>query len=414
MILPYLHSAQKAKRIISLLDGKAKTELVESIASNILKAKKEILEANKMDLDNFSGEKSIRDRLRLTPERISGMTKQAKSVALLPDPVGNIVLDKVLENGLKLKKVTVPLGVIGMIYESRPNVTLDAAVLGLMSGNVMLLKGSKDAVHSNRAIVDIIARTLVEKKLSSEAVQLLPPEREVVGELLKADKYVDLLIPRGGAGLIKFVRENSLVPVIETGAGVCHTYVHESADIEKAVRIVENAKTARPSVCNAMDTLLLDKKIVQEALPPIAEKLAKHDVEIFADDISYSILATHNYPLLQKAAPENFGQEYLALKCSVKVVECFEEALDHIEKYSSRHSEAIIAEDKEVCEKFLKQVDAAAVYSNASTYFSDGECFGLGAEIGISTQKLHARGPFALEKLVCEKWVVEGEGQVRK
>ncbi len=413
MLQNYFLAAQKAKRTISQLSDEKRKSLIKKIVQDILDNQADILDANKKDVDSFTGEESIRDRLTLTPERIKNMVQQAKDIAELPDPTGHIVLERTLDNSLDLKKVTTPLGIIGMIYESRPNVTLDAAVLGLRSGNVMLLKGSKDAIESNKAIVKVIEDTLESENLPKEGVQLLPTDREVVEELLKADKYVDLLIPRGGAGLIKFVRENSLVPVIETGAGVCHTYVHHSADPEKAVNIVENAKTERPSVCNAMDTLLIDEEVAKDLLPKIAEKLAAHDVEIFADEPSFAILKD-SYPHLQKATKEDFGREYLDLKCSVKVVKSFEEALDHIETYSSRHSEAIIAEDPEICEKFLKQVDAAAVYANASTYFSDGGCFGLGAEIGISTQKLHARGPFALEKLVCEKWVAKGNGQIRK
>ncbi len=412
MLQKYFTAAQKAKRTISQLSDEERKSLIKKIAQEVLNHQEEILAANQKDVENFTGEDSIRDRLTLTPERIQNMVQQAKDIAELSDPSGHIVLERTLDNGLDLKKITTPLGIIGMIYESRPNVTLDAAVLGLRSGNVMLLKGSKDAIESNKAIVKVIQNTLESENLPPEGVQLLPPDREVVGELLRADKYVDLLIPRGGAGLIKFVRENSLVPVIETGAGVCHTYVHTSADPEKAVNIVENTKTQRPSVCNAMDTLLIDEEVAKDLLPKIAEKLAAHEVEIFADESAFAILKD-SYPHLQKAKDEDFGREYLDLKCSVKVVKNLEEALDHIEKYSSRHSEAIIADDQDVCDQFLRKVDAAAVYANASTYFSDGGCFGLGAEIGISTQKLHARGPFALEKLVCEKWVVKGDGQIR-
>jgi len=413
ILLPYFQSARSAKRIISQLDDSVRQDLINKIAQNIFSELPEILEANKIDIDNFEGEKSKLDRLCLTAERVESMVDQATSIANLSDPVGHIVLDRVLDNGLHLVKVTVPLGVVGMIYESRPNVTLDAAVLGLRSGNVMLLKGSKDAVCSNKKIVDIIQDTLQLFDFPRESVQLLPSDRESVAELLKAERWVDLLIPRGGKGLIDFVRKNSLVPVIETGAGVCHTYVHESADLDKAVLIIENAKTARPSVCNAMDTLLIDAKSADVFLPAIVKKLESNKVEIHADEGSYLVLKKNNYPFLNHAGSEDFGKEYLGLACSIKIVNGEEEALDHIEKFSSRHSEAIIAEDKKVCQKFLKTVDAASVYSNTSTYFSDGGCFGLGAEIGISTQKLHARGPFALEKLVCEKWIIEGDGQIR-
>lgn len=414
MIENHLISAQKAKRIINQLDDSTRKELIKNIAQNIKTTKQDLLDANHKDVKAFDGTDALRDRLTLNNTRLKSMIAEATKVASLPDPTGEIVLDRKLDNGLLLKKVTVPLGVIGIIYESRPNVTLDAACLGLRSGNVLLLKGSKDAVESNKAIVKVIQQTLLDMNLPAEAVQLLPADREAVGELLKAEKYVDLLIPRGGAGLIRFVRENSMVPVIETGAGVCHTYLHESADEDKAVNIVENAKTARPSVCNAMDTLLVDAKVVTTILPKVAERLATHKVEIFADQVSYKILKSAKYPHLEHAMEENFGMEYQSLKCSVKVVQNMNEALDHIATYSSKHSEAIVAEDSKACDKFRKEVDAACVYSNASTYFSDGGCFGLGAEIGISTQKLHARGPFALEKLVCEKWQITGDGQVRE
>lgn len=414
MIENHLTSAQSAKRIISQLDNQTRQDLIKNIAQDIKKAKQNLLDANHKDVEAFDGSDALRDRLTLNMARLNGMIQEAKKVANLTDPTGELVLERTLDNGLQLQKVTVPLGVIGIIYESRPNVTLDAACLGLRSGNVMLLKGSKDAVESNKAIVKVIQKTLIDMDLPAEAIQLLPADREAVGELLKAEKYVDLLIPRGGAGLIRFVRENSMVPVIETGAGVCHTYIHESADEDKAVNIVENAKTARPSVCNAMDTLLVDAKVVTTILPKVAERLSKHRVEIFADQVGYKILKNAKYPHLEHAMEENFGMEYQSLKCSVKVVQNIGEALDHIATYSSKHSEAIIAEDEKACERFKKEVDAACVYSNASTYFSDGGCFGLGAEIGISTQKLHARGPFALEKLVCEKWQITGNGQVRE
>ena len=413
MIENYLTSAQSAKRIINQLDDKTRQLLIKNIAQNIKNAKQDLLDENHKDIEAFDGTDALRDRLSLNSTRLKGMISEANKVAKLPDPTGEVILNRKLDNDILLKKITVPLGTIGMIYESRPNVTLDAACLGLRSGNVMLLKGSQDAKYSNEAIVTVIQNTLIEMDLPAEAVQLLPPDREVVAELLKAEKYVDLLIPRGGAGLIRFVRENSIVPVIETGAGVCHTYVHETADPIKAVNIVENAKTARPSVCNAMDTLLIDAKVVTTILPEIAKRLDSHDVEIFADEIAYKVLRGMKYPNLQHTASEDFGREYQSLKCSIKTVQNITEALDHISRYSSKHSEAIIAEDQKACKKFRNEVDAACVYSNASTYFSDGGCFGLGAEIGISTQKLHARGPFALEKLVCEKWVIEGNGQIR-
>jgi len=305
----------------------------------------------------------------------------------------------------------VPLGVVGAIYESRPNVTFDIAALCLRSQNACVLKGSSDAEETNKAGVDIIRRVLEENNIPVDAVTLLPSERETVQELFTATKYIDVLIPRGSDGLIQYVRKNSLVPVIETGAGVCHVYVEKDADLAKALNIVVNAKVSRPSVCNAADTIIVDKSVAEKFLKGLQPLFDKFKVEIFADETAYSLL--NGYTWLHKAAPEDFGREFLSLKCAIRVVNDIDEALEHIQQYSTRHSEAIVSENKENCERFLQEVDAAAVYSNASTRFTDGEEFGLGAEIGISTQKLHARGPFALEKLVTEKWVIRGEGQVR-
>ena len=406
-------AAQKAKKSIGLLSDIKRQNLIRHLADALWKYRTRILSANQKDADVLEVNNPKRDRLLLNESRLQNIVDQTRMVADLLDPVGQIFVKKTLKNGLHLQKITVPLGVIGMIYESRPNVTVDAVALGLRSGNVMLLKGSREAIYSNEALVQIIQEILEQEGLFKECVQLLPSDRDTVREILTAVQYVDLVIPRGSKNLIDFVREHARVPVIETGAGVCHTYVHASADIEKALLIVENAKTQRPSVCNALDTLLVDMSIAENFLPLIAEKFLSHHVEIFADEVSYEIFKKEKYPFFQKASPEDFGREYLDLKCSVKVVENMDQALAHIEKYSSKHSEAIVAEDKNICQKFLQEVDAAVVYSNASTYFSDGGWFGLGAEMGISTQKLHARGPFALEKLVCEKWIVEGEGQIR-
>jgi glutamate-5-semialdehyde dehydrogenase len=302
---------------------------------------------------------------------------------------------------------------VGVIYESRPNVTIDVAALCIRSGNVCLLRGGTDAEATNLCLVNIIQKVLLGFNLNPNIVQLLPTDRKHVEELLTADKYVDILIPRGSQQLIEFVRKNAKVPVIETGAGVCHTYVEATANLENAAKIICNAKVSRPSVCNALDTVLIDQSILLSLIPLMAKSLVVYEVEIFADEQAFELLKKANYPYLVKAAPEDFGREFLALKCSVKVVNNLEEALVHIKEYSSKHSEAIISEDAAQIEKFLNEVDAAAVYANASTRFTDGGVFGLGAEIGISTQKLHARGPFALEKLVTEKWIVKGSGQVR-
>jgi glutamate-5-semialdehyde dehydrogenase len=300
-----------------------------------------------------------------------------------------------------------------VIYESRPNVTLDVAALCLRSGNVALLRGGQDAYNTNRILVTIIQQVLLESALDPYIVQQLPPEREYIIDILTAVKYIDVIIPRGSHQLIEFVRKNATVPVIETGAGVCHTYVESTALLNDAVKIVVNAKVSRPSVCNSLDTVLVDSSVAADFLALLSPQLEKYNVEVFADDQSYTILSKLGFTKLNKATAEDFGREFLDFKCSIKIVTGIESALNHIHEYSSKHSEAIVTEDSKLAESFLKRVDAAVVYHNASTRFTDGEVFGLGAEIGISTQKLHARGPFALEKLVTEKWIVKGEGQVR-
>jgi glutamate-5-semialdehyde dehydrogenase len=353
------------------------------------------------------------DRLRLSPDRLKAMANATENISQLPDPTDKVLLERTLDNDLNLKKVTVPLGVIGTIYEARPNVTIDIAALSLRSGNAVVLKGSRDADNSNRAIVKVIQAVLLECNLPAELIFLLPPDRKYAKILLTARDYVDVLIPRGSQSLINFVRTKSEIPVIETGAGVCHTYVHKKANIDQAVSIIINAKVSRPSVCNSLDTVLVDKYISEVVLKKLVPKLVQHKVEIWADSASFKILKTKDYPFLHKANQADFGREFLSLGMSIKIISDEEEALSHISQYSSKHSEAIITEDEEVAAKFLKAVDAACAYHNASTRFSDGEVFGLGAEIGISTQKLHARGPFALEKLVTEKWIIRGNGQIR-
>lgn len=370
-----------------------------------------ILEANKKDVERQDANDPKTDRLRLNKQRINGIANSIRNVAALPNPGQHELQTKTLYNGLMLQKMTVPLGVVGVIYESRPNVTYDIAALCIRSMNGCLLKGSTDAENSNMAAVDIIRRVLNENNIHPDCVTLLPSAREAVQQLFTATKYVDVLIPRGSEGLIQFVRKNSLVPVIETGAGVCHIYVEKNADIDKAVNIVVNAKVSRPSVCNAVDTILVDAGIAKLFLQKLQPILQQHNVEIFAEDSAFELL--RGYPFLTTASANDFGREFLSLKCAIKVVQGFGEALEHIQQFSTKHSEAIVSEDEVACESFLKQVDSAVVYANASTRFTDGEEFGLGAEIGISTQKLHARGPFALEKLVTEKWIMRGNGQIR-
>ena len=370
-----------------------------------------LIKANKKDVAKQDANDPKVDRLLLTEPRIKAIANSIRQISKLPNPSGRLLEKKTSPNGLQLEKMAVPLGVVGCIYESRPNVTFDIAALCLRSMNGALLKGSTEAENTNRAAINIIKNVLKENGINPDCITLLPSARETVQEMFTSTKYVDVLIPRGSDGLIQYVRKNSLVPVIETGAGVCHVYVEKNASIDKALDIVVNAKVSRPSVCNAMDTLLVDSSIAPQFLTELSSLLEKFKVEIFADSKSATILK--GYPYLRKASPADFDREFISLKCAVKVVKDIDEALAHIQTHSTKHSEAIVSENKKKCERFLKEVDAATVYTNASTRFTDGEVFGLGAEIGISTQKLHARGPFALEKLVTEKWIIRGNGQVR-
>lgn len=408
-----LVDAQQATSAIKSLADEQKQQLLRSLAVQITAQTTTIVAENKKDLDKMSDEDPKKDRLLLNEARIQQLADSLNEIATLPDPANEIVLERTLENGLHVQKRTVPLGVVGVIYESRPNVTIDVAALCIRSGNVCVLRGGSDAFHTNTILVQIIQDVLKEFHVNVHAVQLLPVDRSLIQEMLTAVKYIDIIIPRGSQQLIEYVRANSKVPVIETGAGVCHTYVEATADLEKASRIVTNAKVSRPSVCNSLDTVLVDQQVAAGLLALLAPSLAAYNVEIFADAPAYEILESLSYPYLQHATPADFGREFLDFKCSVKVVNGVEEALQHIQAFSSKHSEAIVSNNAVISERFLNEVDAAAVYVNASTRFTDGGVFGLGAEIGISTQKLHARGPFALEKLVTEKWFVRGDGQVR-
>ncbi|PWJ60298.1 glutamate-5-semialdehyde dehydrogenase [Dyadobacter jejuensis] len=412
-IIPLLQETHQAAVAVRRLTDQQRSELLLALSETLVANAPLIVVENKKDLDVMSDEDPKKDRLLLNEQRIQAMAQSLVTVAALPDPTGEVLLEKTIEQGLQLQKIAVPLGVVGVIYESRPNVTVDVAALCLRSANACVLKGGKEAHYSNTCLVGLIHGVLATFGIPAAAVQLLPTGREFVAELLNAVQYVDIIIPRGSEGLIKFVRQNSLVPTIETGAGVCHTYVEQTADLDMAAQIVVNAKVSRPSVCNALDTLVVDRSVASALLPRLTSEFNRYNVEVFADPTSYQILQTVGYPLLQKAADSDFGREFLDYKCSIKVVDNLDEALDHIRAHSSRHSEAIVTKDHAALERFLNEVDAAAVYANASTRFTDGGVFALGAEIGISTQKLHARGPFALEKLVTEKWVVRGNGQVR-
>ena len=408
-----LYAAHKATVQLKRLTNKERCLLLETIAALLQERKEAIILENEKDLLQMSPEDPRYDRLLLNGERIEALAQSVLDVALLADPTNVSLSKNIREDGLSIEKRTVPLGVVGVIYESRPNVTVDVAALCLRSGNVCVLRGGTDAWHSNRILVNIIREALEVQGLNKDIVQLLPTDRKYVTELLTATKYVDIIIPRGSQSLIEFVRNNAKVPVIETGAGVCHTYVHESADLDAAVRIVANAKISRPSVCNALDTVLVDEKVAREFLKGVAPALAAYKVGVYADAAAYQLLDEAEYPVLHHAQEQDFGREFLSLNCSVKVVSSMEDALAHILKHSSKHSECIVSSDSEIIDIFMNAVDAAAVYSNASTRFTDGGEFGLGAEIGISTQKLHARGPFALEKLVTEKWFVTGQGHIR-
>jgi glutamate-5-semialdehyde dehydrogenase len=408
-----LERAQAATRSVKALPDEQQQQLLRRLAVQIVAHTDSIVAENKKDLDKMSDQDPKKDRLLLNAARIQQLANSLEDIAQLPEPANQLLVERTLENGLHLQKRTAPLGVVGVIYESRPNVTLDVAALCIRSGNVCVLRGGTDAFFTNIALVNIIQEVLKEFGVDIHAVQLMPTDRALIGEMLTAVKYIDIIIPRGSQQLIDYVRANSKVPVIETGAGVCHTYVEKTADLKKASAIVTNAKVSRPSVCNALDTVLVDEQVAGGLLTLLADSLRDYDVEIFADETAYHILEALEYPFLIKASPADFGREFLDFKCSVKVVSGIEEALQHIREYSSKHSEAIISSDAAVSERFLNEVDAAAVYVNASTRFTDGGVFGLGAEIGISTQKLHARGPFALEKLVTEKWFVRGDGQVR-
>jgi glutamate-5-semialdehyde dehydrogenase len=410
-LIEILKNTHKSTSSIQNAGDEQIKNILFNLADELISSRATLMEANAKDLAKQSPDNPRNDRLMLNEQRIKGIAESIRKVANLPDPTGKLIENRTLPNGLNLRKVAVPLGVVGVIYESRPNVTFDIVALCLRSRNACVLKGSSEAENSNEAAVGIIKKVLQINNIDTNVVTLLPSAREVVEDMFKATKYIDVLIPRGSDSLIQYVRKHSLVPVIETGAGVCHVYVETDADMNKAVNIVVNAKVSRPSVCNAADAILIDRKIANNFLTKLKPEFEKYAVEVFADNESYELL--NGYSHLQHATAEDFGREFLSLKCAMKVVNGIDEALEHIDTYSTKHSEAIVSENKDACKRFIREVDAAVVYTNASTRFTDGEEFGLGAEIGISTQKLHARGPFALEKLVTEKWVIEGDGQIR-
>ncbi|NLK23171.1 MAG: glutamate-5-semialdehyde dehydrogenase [Clostridiales bacterium] len=404
--------AKEASYILMNATVTEKNNALLKMADSLINNKKSILEANKKDLEKAvenGTSKAMLDRLSLSEDRILDMTNGLKQVKSLNDPIGEVLGMTVRPNGLKIGKQRVPLGVIGIIYEARPNVTSDAAALCLKSGNVTILRGGKEAINSNIAIVNALREGIKLSGLPEDAVQLIEDtSRETSNEMMKLNEFIDVLIPRGGAGLIQAVVQNATVPVIETGTGNCHVYVDEYADLEMAKNIVINAKTSRPSVCNAEEKLLINEKIADKFLPIIVKALHENNVEIRGDKKSRAIIDN-----LKEATEEDWGKEYLDYVIGIKIVSDIDEAINHINKYGTGHSEAIITKDYNNSQKFLQRVDAAAVYVNASTRFTDGGEFGFGAEIGISTQKLHARGPMGLNELTTTKYIIYGNGQVR-
>lgn len=412
MVKEILIAAREASRRLNLIAPQEIDGLLLRLADNTVQRTGEILAANRQDLARMDQANPKYDRLLLNESRIGGIADGLRRVASLPSPVG-ITLDQwTRPNGMRISKVSVPFGVIGVIYEARPNVTLDVAALCLKAGSAVVLKGGSDAQLSNEAIVRIIADTLAECGFPAAAAQLLPPSHEATAEMLDATGLIDLIIPRGGRALIDFVRDRSRVPVIETGAGVCSCYFHSSGDVEKGRNIIFNAKTRRVSVCNALDVLLIDRSRLAD-LPALAAPLAGKNVTIYADNDAYAVLMEGSYPLLAHATGDDRGREYMDYKMAVETVASIDEALDYIARYSSRHSESIVAEDREACARFMREVDAACVYTNLPTSFTDGGQFGFGAEIGISTQKLHARGPMGLREITTYKYLIEGNGQTR-
>ena len=404
-------SVKRASKSLALLSDERRNEILQAVADAIIASQDRILKANGNDLAKMDQSNPLYDRLQLTPSRLEGIAADMRNVATLPSPLGHITKQKTLPNGLRLCRVSVPFGVIGMIYEARPNVTFDVFSLCFKSGNACVLKGGKDADYSNREEVALIHEVLEKYGVSKDVVALLPATHEATGEMLNAVGYVDLCIPRGGRKLIDFVRDTARIPVIETGAGVVNTYFDKDGDLKMGKAIINNAKTRRVSVCNALDCLLIHESRLHD-LAAICEKMAEKNVIIYADAQAYAALEG-KYPYLEAATEESFGTEFMDYKLAIKTVASLEEALAHIDENGSGHSEAIITMDEQAARQFQAHVDAACVYWNAPTSFTDGAQFGLGAEIGISTQKLGPRGPMALEEICTYKWLIEGEGQTR-
>lgn len=412
-IIKQLKLTKDASYSLPLLSQQTRNQILSELADQLILQCQKIIKENSKDLALMDKSDPRYDRLLLSRERIEDIAHDLNSVSSLDHTPGNVLEEKTMPNGLKIKKISVPLGVVAVVYESRPNVTIDVFSLCFKTGNACILKGGKEAHHTNKFLVSLIQDSLKKHEINSDILYLLPPDREILTQLLTATGLVDVCIPRGSQALIEFVRDHATIPVIETGSGIVHTYFDLSGSVEKGRAIIDNAKTRRVSVCNALDTLIIHKERLSD-LPLLVELLANKNVELFADEESYQALKD-SYPktLLHKAKTKNFGQEYLSYKMSIKTVDGVEEAVQHITTYSSGHSEAIIAQDEQTIEYFLSHIDAAAVYVNTSTAFTDGAQFGMGAEIGISTQKLHARGPMALDALTSYKWVIFGDGQIR-
>jgi glutamate-5-semialdehyde dehydrogenase len=406
-----LQKVKEASKKIATLKGGIKDKILLEMADMLENKANLIIEENKKDLEyakNANLSSALVDRLLLNETRISSIAKALREIASLKNPVGRILEGWELPNGLRIEKTAIPIGVIGIIYESRPNVTSDAAALCFKSGNACILKGGKEAEHSNRIIAEVLQDVLVKNNLPKEAISLLPDySREGVAKLIKMDKYVDLIIPRGGEGLVRYVSENATVPVVKHDKGLCHTYIHKDADVDKAVNIAINAKVQRPGVCNAMETLIVDESIASLILPILKDEFDEAHTELRGDEKVVELLN------IKKADEKDWDTEYLANILSIKVVKNIDEAIEHIQKYGSGHSEAIITENYSASEKFLNEIDAACVYVNASTRFTDGGEFGFGAEVGISTNKLHARGPMGINDLTTYKFKIYGEGQIR-
>ena len=411
-------AAQSASATLARLPSDVRNDALENIARALETEQGPALEANEADYRDAEAagiDDAFLDRLLLTPDRLNTMAADVRGVAALPDPVGEVIESFTMYNGLQVEKRRIPLGVIASIYESRPNVTTDIVSLALKSGNACILRGGKETLRSNTALVSLVHRAIGEAGLPTAAVQFVDDtDRALVDVMLRMKEYINILVPRGGAGLINFVAENATMPAITGGVGVCHTYVDREADTDMAAQIVHNAKVQRPTVCNALDTVLVHAEAAARCLPEIAAQLNRAGVEMRCDHRALSILGPGNGLNVLPAEPEDFGQEFLALIASVRVVDSLDDALAHIETYGSGHSEAIVTDDDGAAQRFLNEVDAAAVYHNTSTRFTDGAQFGMGAEVGISTQKFHARGPLGLRELTSYKWVVQGSGQVRE